>query len=54
MRKLIETIGFATVLMGGSAIDGPSMVPAVVCIGIGAVLIGAANVKINRPLHRGK
>ena len=54
MRKVIETIGFTTVLMGGAAVDGPSMVPAVVCMGIGAVLIGAASVKNNRPLHRGK
>lgn len=54
MKRAIEVIGFVTVLMGGAAVDGPSMVPAVVCMGIGAVLIGAANVKNNRPLHRGK
>lgn len=42
MRKVIETIGFTTVLIGGAAVDGPSMVPAVVCMGIGAVLIRAA------------
>lgn len=54
MRKFVETIGFVIVLIGGTAIDAPSMVPAVVCMGIGAVLIAAANVKNNRPLHRGK
>lgn len=54
MRRFVEIMGFTTVLLGGAAVDGPSMVPAVVCMGIGAVLIGAANVKNNRPLHRGK
>lgn len=53
MRRKIEVIGYVTVLLGGASLDA-SMVPAVVCMGIGAVLIGAVNVKNNRPLHRGK
>lgn len=54
MRKVIETIGYATVLLGGASVDGPSMVPSIVCMGIGAALMAVANVKKNRPLHRGK
>ena len=54
MRRFVEIMGFTTVLLGGASLDAPSQVPAVVCMGIGAVLIGAANAKNNRPLHRGK
>ena len=54
MRKAIEVIGFTVFMLSGTGIDAPSMVPAVVCMGIGAALIGAANAKNNRPLHRGK
>lgn len=50
----LDKLGFVLFMMGGASIDAPSMVPAVVCMGIGAALMAVANVKKNRPLHRGK
>ena len=47
MRRFVEVIGYVTILLGGASLDA-SMVPAVVCMGIGAVLIGAAN--LNRKI----